>query len=162
MNTLTAHSSLKKACIGIDSRRCSNCAVGTRVDILHALGFLPPIFWVILYDTKRVDPEVLYAQVLSDPDSITECLWELRDIETVLSRFDVLSGCAELGQLILRDFTPAMGKCKIFQHLILVRTAETQSADVCSPNIKKSAGRWCSIYGQAVVRFITPFQPCSK
>jgi hypothetical protein len=51
------------------------------VDILHALGFRLPIFLIPLYDAKRVDPEILYTQSLSDPDSIRECLSKVRDIE---------------------------------------------------------------------------------
>jgi hypothetical protein len=67
---------------------------------------------------------------------LQECLWELRDIKSVPSRFNVIVGCAEFGRSCFSEHALVIGKCNIFQCLVLVGAAETQSVGLWRPNIK--------------------------
>jgi hypothetical protein len=47
------------------------------IDRCHILGRHSPIFLAILDDTKRIDPEILYAELPSDFHSFLKCFRKL-------------------------------------------------------------------------------------
>lgn len=91
---------------GICGRMSCNSDSGLAVDPIHCCCFSIPVFRVVLYDAKGVDPEISYAKFARNDNGISVCTGHLRYFHASNMTFEI-GGC---GHERVRNMAPAVAQ----------------------------------------------------